>query len=94
MEIKGKVTGKKTENGVSRRSGNSWKKVSIVVQYEDGQYPKQLLLTNMQKPEDFDRIRIGDSGTFKFDGGVRESGDKYYLDLRCWSWKIEGDMPF
>lgn len=92
MEITGKVTGKKVDSGFSRK-GNPWKKVSIVVQYEDGQYPKQVLLMNMQKAEDFDRIRIGDSGTFKFDGEVRESGDRYYLELRCWSWKIEDDQP-
>lgn len=93
MEVKGKVTGKKTDSGVSRRSGSPWKKVSIIVQYEGGQYPKHLLLSNMQKAEEFDRIRVGDVGTFQFDGEVRDSGDKYYLDLKCWSWKIEDDMP-
>ena len=93
MEVTGKVIGCKTESGIAKKTGNPWKKAYIVVQYDGGQYPKQVLLSNMNKAEEFARIRIGDTGTFKFDGKVRESGDKYYLDLECWSWKIEDDKP-
>ena len=93
MEVTGKVTGCKTDSGISPRTGNPWKKAYIVVQYESGQYPKQVLLSNMYKAEDFAKIKIGDSGTFKFDGKVRESAGKYYQDLECWSWKIDSDMP-
>lgn len=93
MEVTGKVIGRKTESGISPRTGNPWKKAYVVIQYEYGQYPKQILLSNMKKSEDFAKIRVGDSGTFKFDGKVRESGDKYYLDLECWSWRIDDNMP-
>jgi hypothetical protein len=93
MEVKGTVVGKHMDSGFSKKNGNPWKKVSLVVQYEDGQFAKSVLLSNMQKPDDFNRIAIGDTGTFKFDGEVRESGGKYYLDLKCWSWKIDDDIP-
>lgn len=88
MEIKGKVTVKPiAKSGIS--SKGPWKKSFIVVEYEGGQYPKQILLSNMNRAEDFDRIKVGDSGTFKFDGNVRENNGNYYLDLNCWSWSID-----
>lgn len=88
MEIKGKVVAKPApKSGVS--SKGPWKKVFLVIEYEGGQYPKQILLSNMNKAEDFDRIRIGDTGVFKFDGKVQERNGNYYLDLNCWSWNID-----
>lgn len=92
MEIKGKVTAKPTsKSGVSARG--PWKKSFLVIEYEGGQYPKQILLSNMNKAEDFERIRIGDTGTFKFDASVRENNGNYYLDLNCWSWQIDQQQP-
>ena len=100
MEIKGKVTAKPTaKSGVSNRG--PWKKVFLVIEYEGGQYPKQIILSNMNKAEDFDRIRVGDTGVFKFDGSVRVNNGNFYLDLNCWSWSIDeprqqesSDRPF
>lgn len=93
MEITGKVVAKPTAKaGVSSRG--PWKKIFLVIEYEGGQYPKQILLSNMNKAEDFDRIRIGDTGTFKFDGSVRAGNNgAYYLDLNCWSWKLDQAAP-
>jgi hypothetical protein len=51
------------------------------------------MLSNMKKPDDFERIKVGDKGTFKFDGNVRESNGRFFCDLNCWSWKIDDDMP-
>jgi hypothetical protein len=88
MEINGKVIAKPaSKTGVSARG--PWKRALLVVRYEDGQYPKDLLLSNMNKAEDFERIPIGMTGTFKFDGSVRENNGNYYLDLNCWSWRID-----
>ena len=87
MEITGKITAKPApKQGVSQKG--PWKKVFIVVEYESGQYPKSLLLNNMNKAEDFDKLQVGDTGTFKFDGNVREGNGQFFLDLTCWSWKI------
>lgn len=88
MEITGKVIQKPAS-----LTGPTWRKAFIVVRYEEGQYPKDILLSNMRKAEDFERIRVGDKGTFKFDAGVRESNGRFFCDLTCWSWKIEEDMP-
>lgn len=89
MEIKGKITAiPAPKTGTSSRG--SWKKAFIVVEYEGGQYPKQIMLSNMNKAEEFSCLRVGDTGTFKFDGSVRENNGNYYLDLNCWSWSIDG----
>lgn len=88
MEIKGRVVAKPAaKTGVS--SKGPWRKVFLVIRYEEGQYPKEILLSNMNKAEEFDRIQIGQSGTFKFDSKVQERNGNYYIDLNCWSWNIE-----
>ena len=92
MEIVGKIIAMPPEKtGTSSRG--FWRKVFIVVQYEDGQYPKQIMLSNMNKAEDFAKLRIGQSGKFKFDGNVRENNGNYFMDLNCWSWEIQGQQP-
>lgn len=93
MEIHGKVIAKPaSKTGVSQRG--PWKKSFLIIRYEEGQYPKDLLLSNMNKAEDFERIQIGQSGTFKFDGSAREGqGGNWYLDLNCWSWTLDQAAP-
>ena len=88
MEIKGKIVAvPQPKAGVS--SKGPWKKVFLVIQYEEGQYPRQSLLSNMNKAEEFEKLKVGQTGTFKFDGSVRENNGNYYLDLNCWSWQID-----
>lgn len=88
MEIKGKIVAiPQPKAGVSARG--PWKKAFLVIQYEDGQFPKQLLLSNLNKAEEFGRLQVGQTGTFKFDGSVRENNGNHYLDLTCWSWQID-----
>lgn len=88
MEIKGKITAvPPAKSGVSSRG--PWKRALIVVEYEGGQYPKHVLLSNMNKAEEFGKLRVGQTGTFKFDGSVRENNGNYYMDLNCWSWNME-----
>lgn len=89
MDIKGKVIAKpNTESGISSRG--AWKKAYLVVRYEEGTFPRDILLSNMKKAEDFERIRIGDIGVFKFDAKTRQATNgKWYCDLECWSWNID-----
>ena len=89
MEIKGKVTAKPaTESGISSRG--PWKKAYIVVRYEDGQFPRDILLCNMKKAEAFEALRVGDSGVFKFDAKTRQANNgKWYCELECWSWTTD-----
>lgn len=89
MEIKGTVIGKPASTYGTSSRGN-WKKAFLVVRYDDGQYPKDLLLSNMKDSDKFESIEIGKSGTFQFDGEVRQaSNGKYYLDLKCWKWSVD-----
>lgn len=92
LEVKGRVAalaGEKT--GVSSRG--PWRKVFVIVEYEGGQYPKQILLSNMKDAEQFAKIRVGQTGTFKFDCTVRENNGNHYMDVNCWSWKIDETAP-
>ena len=93
MDIKGKVIEKpSSESGISSRG--AWKKAYLVVRYEEGNYPKDILLSNMKKAEDFERIRVGESGVFKFDAKTRKaSNGKWYCDLECWSWTLDQQGP-
>ena len=89
MEIKGRVIATpRSKTGVSQKG--PCKKAFIVVRYEEGQYPKDIVLSNMRKAEDFERIQRGDTGTFKFDAKAREgSNGEWYCDLECWSWTLD-----
>ena len=88
MEVKGKVVEKPVSaSGVSQRG--PWKKAFLVIRYEDGQYPKDILLMNMRKAEDFERVPIGATGTFKYDSKVSNKDGRYYQDLECWQWTLD-----
>lgn len=89
MEVTGKIVAIPREKTGSSSRG-FWRKVFIVVQYEDGQYPKQIMLSNMNRAEDFAKLRVGQTGKFKFDGKVGENNGNYYLDLNCWAWELDG----
>lgn len=92
MEIKGKITAKpQSKAGTSSRG--AWKKAFIVVEYEGGQYPKQIMLSNMNKADEFEKLMVGQTGTFKFDCSVRESNGNHYMDVNCWSWTIDQAAP-
>ena len=88
MEITGRIIDKpRSETGVSSRG--PWKKAYVVVRYEEGQYPKDILLSNMRKAEDFERLSVGQTAKFSFDAKARQGGSgKWYCDLECWNWSI------
>lgn len=89
MEIKGKVIAKPaSEAGVSSRG--PWKKAYLVVRYEEGQYPKDILISSMRKAEEMERVQIGQSGTFKFDARTRQANNgKWYCELECWALDLD-----
>ena len=88
MEFKGRVTAvMPIERGVGQRG--PWARSTIVLEYESGQYPKSIALQNSKDAENFARIRVGDTGTFKVDFKTREYNGKVYTDINCWSWNID-----
>lgn len=94
MEIKGKVIAKpNSEAGVSSRG--PWKRAYLVVRYEEGQYPKDILLSSMRRAEDMERIQIGQSATFKFDAKTRQSqSGKWFCELDCWGIEVEQQTQY
>ena len=87
MEVTGKIIAKPaSEAGVSARG--PWKKAFLVIRYEDGQYPKDILLYNLRKAEDFERLQVGQSYKFKFDARTHQaaSNGRWYCELECWGW--------
>lgn len=89
MEIRGKVIERPwSESGTSARG--PWKRAYIVVRYEDGQYPKDLLLSSMRKADDVLRLQVGQTGTFKFDARTRKATNgKWYCELECWDFVMD-----
>lgn len=85
MEIKGKVIAKPaSESGSSARG--FWKKAFLVVRYEEGQYPKDILLSSLRKAEELERIQVGQRVVCKFDARTRQSSNgKWYCEMDCWS---------
>ncbi len=93
MEIRGKVFAKpNTESGTSARG--FWKRAYLVIRYEDGQYPRDILLSSMRKAEEFERAQIGQTGTFKFDARTRQAQNgKWYCELDCWDFQLDQQPP-
>ena len=88
MEVTGRIVAiPKEKTGSSARG--FWRKTFIVVQYEDGQYPHQIMLSNMNRAEDFAKLRVGQTGKFKFDCKVNENNGNYFQDITCWAWDID-----
>lgn len=88
MEIRGKVTAVPApERGVSQKG--PWVRQTIVVEYESGQYPKSIAMSNQKDAENFGKIRVGQTGVFNVDFKTREYNGKFYTDINCWSWKLD-----
>lgn len=94
MEVKGKIIATPaSESGNSSRG--SWRKAFVVVRYEDGQYPKDILLYNMKNADSFEQLRVGDVCTFKYDAKTRQANNgRWYCELECWSWKKEEQQQY
>lgn len=92
MEIKGTIVHVlPLENGVSKTNGNPWSKATIVVETE-GQYPKKVAMSNMKNAEEFARLPIGAKGTFKIEVESREYKGRWYSEIRCWAYELEGQQ--
>lgn len=88
MEITGRVIAKPTtKTGTSQRG--IWRKASLIIRYEEGQYPKDIKLINMKKAEEFEKIQIGQTGKFYFDARTTDRGGEWYCDLECWKWELD-----
>lgn len=89
MEIKGRVIAKPaSESGTSSRG--FWKRAYLVIRYEEGQYPRDILLSSMRKADEMENVREGQSGTFRFDARTRQgSSGRWFCDLELWSFELD-----
>lgn len=102
MEITGIVTvPPQIERGESARG--PWSRATVIVEYEQGQYPKSIALQNRKDAEAFAKLKVGTKAKFSFDTRAREYNGKYYNDIDCWRWDIleaggstvaDNDSPF
>jgi hypothetical protein len=81
------------QSGVSK-SGNEWKKATVVVEYPDGQYKSQLALDNMNQAEEFAALKEGDEYDFSFDVKSRQWQDRWFTGCTCFKWEaVAGAQP-
>lgn len=79
------------ESGVSKTNGNPWSKATIVVE-TDGEYPKKVAMSNMKNAEEFAKLPIGARGTFKIEVESKEYKGRWYSEVRCWAYELEGQQ--
>lgn len=93
MEIKARIIRSLgITSGVSKTNGNPWQKGGIVIETLDSQYPKQIALSNMKSAEEFARLPIGSIANFKIDIESREYNGKFYTNVNCYQWELEGQQ--
>lgn len=91
MELKGTIIQTlPLEQGVSK-SGNAWSKATIIVETE-GQYPKKVALSNLKKAEEFSALAVGTKGTFYIDVESREYNGKWFTNVNCYAYKLDGEQ--
>lgn len=80
------------ETGMGQKG--PWGKQTIIVQYNSGEFVKKIALENRKKYEEFGKLRVGQTGTFKCDVDCREYNGKYYTNITCFHWDIsQGEKP-
>lgn len=92
MEIKGKVIAVlPLQSGVS--ANGEWKRQTVVVEYQDGQYTSKVALENANKADEFGKLNIGDEGTFKCNLPTsREYNGRWYTSVMCWGWDVNSQQ--
>lgn len=88
MEIKGKVLAVLDMESGNGKNGE-WKRQTIVIEYESGNYMTKLALSNMSNADSFAKIKVGDTGTFMVDPKSKEYKGRWYTEVNCYNWKID-----
>lgn len=89
MDIKGKVVAvPPVQSGTSAKG--EWKRQTVVVEYQDGQYTSKVALENGKKADEFGKLNIGDECTFKCNTPTsREYNGRWYTSVNCWGWDVD-----
>lgn len=77
------------ERGTGQRG--EWLSAKVVIEYESGRYNSTLCLEcRNNRAEEFSKLRAGQKGTFYYDVTSREYNGKWYHNVTCFDWAIEG----
>lgn len=85
LELEGRIKQK-----LSRQSGQSsrgaWEKQEFILEYQDGNYPADVMVTafGSDKVADLDRYQVGDAVKVSFNLRAREYNGRWYNDVRLW----------
>ena len=72
-------------SGVSRSSGQSWIKATIIVETIE-QYPKKVALNNLKRANEFVALPRDGVYTFDLSAESHEHNGRWYTELTCWNW--------
>lgn len=88
MEIRGKVLAVLEPTfGIGKSS--DVKIQTIIVEYVNGDRKQRLALTNKRYPDEFAKIPVGATGTFRINPYSREFSGRWYTETICYNWSID-----
>ncbi len=99
MEIKGKITKILPVASGTSKAGNEWKKQEFVIDFQDGQFPKQICFTLFNdKISLIDGMNTGTEVNVAFSLESREFNGRWYHNVNAWkvdtlSPEAPGDYP-
>ena len=88
MEVKGKIIKNLGVQSGTSKSGKNWSKATIILEYGDAQYPKQVALDNLKNAEEFAKLAVGTEGVFHIEVESREFNGRWYTSVNCWKWEV------
>lgn len=104
-EIKGKVIEVLPMQSGETRSGGTWYRQTVVLEYESGRYTQQIALEcGTSKAPDFGKLQKGQIVKVRYDVTSREYNGRWYTSANAFEWEVlsggrtpqapAGDDPF
>lgn len=85
MEITGTIIVALPEvSGISKSTGNPWKKREYVLENTDGQYPRKMCFTCFGENADRINLTVGQRYTVSFDIDAHEYNGRWFNEIRAW----------
>lgn len=63
---------------------------TVVVEYQDGNYKRQVALEHRKNYEQFGRLQVGQRLKVKYDVTSRKWQDKWFTSANCFAWEPIG----
>lgn len=63
---------------------------TVVIEYQEGNYKKQVALENKKNYEQFAQLRVGQTIKAKYDVTSRKWNDRYLTSANCFAWELVG----